>query len=126
MIKGVSIVLCQVADMDRATRFYREVLGLTPAVSSPYWSDFTVGDTRIGLHPPFEGSQPPYAIRGKGWVLCLETDDIRSLKEKIASAGMWVSEGYHDTPSGAIFDFEDPDGNALQAKQTGIRSKDLA
>ena len=126
MIIGVSTVICQVADMDRATAFYRDVLGLTPGVSSPWWSDFTAGPVRIGLHPPFQGSTPPYAIKGKGWIIGLDTDDIRALREVVTKAGVRVTDGYHDVPGGVVLDFDDPDGNSIQAMQQGISAKDLA
>jgi predicted enzyme related to lactoylglutathione lyase len=126
MVKGVSTVLCQVADMNRATAFYRDVLGLTPGVSSPYWSDFQLGSVKLGLHPPFEGSEPPYALPNKGWILGIETDDIRGLRQRLVAAGGWVSSGFHDIPGGVVMDFRDPDGNPLQAVQHGVSAKDLA
>jgi predicted enzyme related to lactoylglutathione lyase len=126
IINGVTIVICQVADMDRAVAFYRDTLGLSPQTQSPYWSDFAAGAVRIGLHPPFQGSEPPYAIPGKGWIVGLNTDDIRDLRERVSQAGVWVAGSYHDIPGGVVLDFADPDGNPLQAMQNGISSRDLA
>ena len=40
-----------VADMDRAVRFYRDVLGLPLKFQSPGWSEFSTGETSLGLHP---------------------------------------------------------------------------
>jgi lactoylglutathione lyase len=40
-----------VADMDRAVRFYRDVLGLPLKFESPGWSEFSTGETSLGLHP---------------------------------------------------------------------------
>ena len=39
------------ADMDRAVRFYRDVLGLPLKFQSPGWSEFSTGETSLGLHP---------------------------------------------------------------------------
>jgi predicted enzyme related to lactoylglutathione lyase len=117
-------LICQVSNMDRAVAFYRDVLGLTPGYNTPHWSDFKMGDTRIGLHPSFDGS--PVEPNGKGWVLGVATPDIRALRAKLEEAGVYVAKGYHDTPSGAVMDFHDPDGNALQAIQVGAKAKDLA
>lgn len=116
-------LICQVSDMDRAVAFYRDVLGLTPGYTTPHWSDFKMGETRIGLHPSFDGS--PVEPNGKGWVLGVATQDIRALRASLESAGVHVAKGYHDTPSGAVMDFRDPDGNALQAIQVGAKAKDL-
>ena len=43
-----------VADMDRAVRFYRDVLGLPLKFQSPGWSEFSTGETSLGLHPASE------------------------------------------------------------------------
>lgn len=116
-------LICQVSDMDRAVAFYRDVLGLTPGYTSPHWSDFMMGDTRIGLHPSFDRS--PIQPNGQGWVLGVQTEDIRALRSALVGAGVFVSDGYHDTPSGVVMDFRDPDGNALQAIQVGSKAREL-
>ena len=43
-----------VADMDRAVTFYRDVLGLPLKFQSPGWSEFSTGETSLGLHPASE------------------------------------------------------------------------
>jgi len=43
-----------VADMDRAVKFYRDVLGLSLKFQSPGWSEFSTGETSLGLHPASE------------------------------------------------------------------------
>jgi predicted enzyme related to lactoylglutathione lyase len=116
-------LICQVADMDRAVGFYRDVLGLAAGYVSPYWSEFKMGETKIGLHPLFEGSTSDAG--GKGWILGVQAEDLKTLREKLNGAGVWVKEGYHDVPGGVIMDFRDPDGNALQAIQVGAKAKDL-
>jgi lactoylglutathione lyase len=40
-----------VADMDRAVKFYRDVIGLSLKFESPGWSEFATGDTTLALHP---------------------------------------------------------------------------
>src|SRR5246500_4310066 len=40
-----------VADMDKAVKFYRDVLGLTLKFESPGWSEFVTGETTLALHP---------------------------------------------------------------------------
>ena len=40
-----------VADMSRAVRFYRDVVGLTLKFESPGWSEFVTGETTFALHP---------------------------------------------------------------------------
>jgi len=38
-----------VADMDRAVKFYRDVLGLPLKFQSTGWSEFSTGETSLGL-----------------------------------------------------------------------------
>lgn len=46
-----------VSDMDRAVRFYGEVVGLTLKFQSPGWSEFSTGETTLALHPATEQNQ---------------------------------------------------------------------
>ena len=39
-----------VADMNRAVKFYRDVVGLTLKFESPEWSEFATGETSLALH----------------------------------------------------------------------------
>lgn len=116
-------LLCPVSDMDGAVAFYSDTLGLTTGYTSPHFSEIMMGETRIGLHPPFGDAALP--TDGKGWVIGVQTDDIRALRKVLVDAGVHVADAYHDTPSGAVMDFCDPDGNPLQAIQVGVKSSDL-
>jgi len=40
-----------VADMNRATAFYRDVVGLPLKFQSPGWTEFDTGETVLALHP---------------------------------------------------------------------------
>jgi catechol 2,3-dioxygenase-like lactoylglutathione lyase family enzyme len=40
-----------VADMQKAVKFYRDVLDLTLKFESPGWSEFATGETTLALHP---------------------------------------------------------------------------
>jgi catechol 2,3-dioxygenase-like lactoylglutathione lyase family enzyme len=40
-----------VADMNKAVKFYRDVLGLQIKFESPGWSEFVTGETTLALHP---------------------------------------------------------------------------
>ncbi len=47
----LSYVIKFVGDMDRAVKFYRDVLGLPLKFESPGWSEFATGETTLALHP---------------------------------------------------------------------------
>lgn len=57
MAVKLSYVIEFVADMDRAVKFYRDVLGLPLKFQSPGWSEFATGETTLGLHPA-SGNDP--------------------------------------------------------------------
>jgi lactoylglutathione lyase len=47
----LSYAIKYVEDMDRAIAFYRDTLGLELKFQSPFWSEFSTGDTVLALHP---------------------------------------------------------------------------
>ena len=51
MGSSLTHVIKFVADMDRAVKFYRDVLGLPLKFQSPGWSEFGTGETTLALHP---------------------------------------------------------------------------
>jgi predicted enzyme related to lactoylglutathione lyase len=111
--------------MDRSVAFYRDVLGLSPAYTSPYWSEFDLGNGKIALHPPLGAGTGP-TNTGSGWFLGVRTEDISGLKARLQSSGAAIVADYHDTPSGVVLTFADPDGNPIQAIQLGIKTAELA
>jgi lactoylglutathione lyase len=50
MAGKLTYVIKFVADMDRAVKFYRDVLGLPLKFQSPGWSEFETGETTLALH----------------------------------------------------------------------------
>src|SRR5215471_6353554 len=51
MAPKLSYVIEFVAEMDRAVKFYQEVVGLRLKFQSPGWSEFATGETTLALHP---------------------------------------------------------------------------
>jgi lactoylglutathione lyase len=54
MAARLSYVIEFIADMDRAVRFYRDIIGLPLKFQSPGWSEFATGDITLALHPASE------------------------------------------------------------------------
>ena len=50
MTPKLKYVIEFVEDMDRAVKFYRDVVGLTLKFESPEWSEFATGETSLALH----------------------------------------------------------------------------
>lgn len=125
MIEAISLVWCQTSDMDRSVAFYRDVLGLKLVVESPYWSQFDVGGTLLGLHPVLEGNAPPLAAPPMGWVVGLRTGDLKALRLRLEAANADVDTEYYEVPGATTLKFRDPDGNVFQASQPGVTAADL-
>ncbi len=121
MLTGLDTLIAEVTDMPRANAFYRDVLGLVPEYESPHWSSYKIGDGRLGLHPPFERSKGG----GGGWVIGVATADIVALRAHLTASGIKVGE-FHQTPGGVVMDFDDPDGNRLQAMQRGFKIEQIS
>lgn len=125
MIAGFETTWCQTSDMDRSVAFYRDTLGLKPAILSPYWSHFELEGGALGLHPPLEGSEPPLAVPKKGWVVGVRTHDLKALRQRLVEAGADVDADFYELPQGTSLTFRDPDGHAIQAIQLGVKKADL-
>lgn len=54
MAPKLAYVMEFVADMDRAVKFYRDVVGLPLKFQSPGWSEFSTGETTLALHSASE------------------------------------------------------------------------
>ena len=50
----LSYIIEFVADMDRAVKFYRDVIGLALKFQSPEWSEFATGAVTLALHAASE------------------------------------------------------------------------
>jgi catechol-2,3-dioxygenase len=117
MIVGVQDVYYNVADMQRAVRFYTEVLGLELVESSSHWTSLSAGGVRVGLHWSGGSSVPitPRDAHGAycGATLTLRTDDLAQDRRRLEAAGAPIL-GEQDAPWGQLLVFEDPDRNVLK------------
>ncbi len=117
MITGVQDVYYNVQDMERAVRFYRDVLGIRVVDTSEHWSSLDVGGVRVGLHGT-GGSPVPAVPRDPhgahaGATLTLRVDDLVAAAARLEAHGAKIL-GRLDFPWGCFVVFEDPDGNVLK------------
>lgn len=120
MIDSIDVAWGYVDNMDRAVAFYENVLGLQKGYVSPHWSDFAVGQSRVGLHMKDEE-----VTRSSNWMLGLQTSNLKALSKKIIESGVEV-HGYHETPTGVLLEFKDTEGNTLQVIEKGSKIEDFA
>ena len=55
MIKGVRTIIYHVPDIEKATQWYSEILGIEPYFKEPYYVGFNVGGFELGLDPDMKG-----------------------------------------------------------------------
>ena len=77
-----SYVIEFVADMGRAVKFYRDVVGLTLKFESPEWSEFETGETTFALHPASE-QNPAWKIE-----LGLTMKNLQKAYEELQGKGV--------------------------------------
>jgi methylmalonyl-CoA/ethylmalonyl-CoA epimerase len=87
-VSGIGQVAIPVDDVERATGFYRDVLGLPHLFSAPPGlSFFNCGDVRIMLSRPEEGGQ---AATSGGALLYYRVADVLGAHARLASGGAEV------------------------------------
>jgi len=108
-VKDVAFLAYSVRDVPAAERFYRDVLGLTPAERfGDHWIEFSVGSTTFGIgNGEALGYEP-----GKSSGLSLEVDDIEGMRRRLVESGIEVSEIKQFPNCSACF-AKDPEGNAF-------------
>jgi predicted enzyme related to lactoylglutathione lyase len=111
-VERVDFVRIPVTDIERAKRFYSEVLGLEQNPNSPAddWIEFETGNVTLVVMTPhtheYEFSPlPPGTI-------ALRVSDVGAAKAKLEAAGVQVNEMWD---SGVCYGagFRDPDGNSI-------------
>ncbi|MFI8793691.1 VOC family protein [Streptomyces sp. NPDC055105] len=126
-ITNLNHVGIRVLDLERATRFYVDVLGLTPRPEKPNW--LSAGDSYcIHLMPTTGGTEPIDVSRH----VAFEVPDIRETAAQILATGRqpYQTDLEHNrhtvTSTDDPLDFgiatlfiEDPEGNTLEFVQFG-------
>ncbi|MGA3041778.1 MAG: VOC family protein [Bryobacteraceae bacterium] len=106
-------VTVYISNMDRAVRFYTEVLGLKLAYRfGDHWASVEVGKgLTIGLHPA-SGEMP--AGRKGSMAIGLElAGAIEDAVKALGSKGVQFQGAVNEGKAGKFVAFEDPDGNLL-------------
>ena len=111
MASGVATVWVPVDDMDRAVRFYTDVLGLTSKSTADDWSEIDAGGLTIGLNAR-EGTS---AHADGGAVISFTPDSgIEEEVQRLRDAGVQFAGDIASFDWGRIAAFRDSEGNDLQ------------
>lgn len=108
-----------VSNMDRAVRFYTEVLGLQLTNRfGDHWATIRAGEgLTIGLHPA-SNKYPAPGTKGS-MMLGLEIDEpIERVVNRLTQNGVKMLTGILAEEAGKFANFQDPDGNELYLWET--------
>ena len=99
-------------DMDRAVKFYRDVLGLELIRrEGSSWAEFETGTIRLALHGAVDG-RPAEA---GGATAVFEVDDLDATRGALEERGVELLDHMGEVEGFARFaSFLDPDGNTVQ------------
>jgi catechol 2,3-dioxygenase-like lactoylglutathione lyase family enzyme len=124
-ITGILETVLYVADIDRAERFYRDVMGLKPIGKQPdRHVFFRVGSGVLLLfraeRTRRSATVPPHGAAGEIHVcFTISPEAYDTWKEKIHGCGIAV-EQETEWPAGRSVYFRDPDGNLLELVNADI------
>lgn len=104
-------VYYMVQDMDRAVRFYQEVLGL-PLLrrDDSFWAELDGGPIRLALHGTRDGA----AVEPGGAVAAFRVEDLDSTTVALKEQGVELAHQGEVEGHGRFALFPDPDGNLIE------------
>lgn len=111
-MKDVSIIIYPVADMDKAKRFFRELMGSDPYVDSPPYVGYRTadGDMEIGLIPSKDADARALAY----WTV----SDIAASIKALEDAGGTVTQPPKDVGYGLLVaSVKEPNGAIVGLRQ---------
>jgi catechol 2,3-dioxygenase-like lactoylglutathione lyase family enzyme len=111
------ITFLYVDDMDRAARFYGDVLGLPLVLVQP--AGCRIYRTGTGAHIGLCAAREDKGPGGDGVVLCLVTQDVDDWFDRLSKAGVACDGPPRLNPIYGIyhFYFRDPDGYLLEIQR---------
>jgi predicted enzyme related to lactoylglutathione lyase len=111
-VERVDFVRIPVTDIEKAKRFYGEVLGLEQKLNSPGddWIEFETGNVTLAVMTPHTHGYE-FAPLPPG-TIALRVPDVAAAKAKLEAVGVQVNEMWD---SGVCYGagFRDPNGNSI-------------
>jgi catechol 2,3-dioxygenase-like lactoylglutathione lyase family enzyme len=107
-VERVDFVSIPVRDLERARRFYGEVLGLPPGGPAP--DEFEAGNVTLALWAP-EADGEPFAANAAG--LALRVPEVAAARRALEAQGVEFFGETVDTGVCHMAFLRDPDGNTL-------------
>jgi predicted enzyme related to lactoylglutathione lyase len=120
-VTGPDFIALQVRDLEKAAKFYEEVVGLARAPFSPPHA--VVFDTQptFAVREPAPGIDLDAGPAGLGVALWLHDPEAVALHATVASAGAVIEQEPFEGPFGTTFVFRDVDGYLVTVHDRGAR-----
>lgn len=109
-LEHIDYVYYWTSDMDRAVKFYQQVLGLPLSRrEDSRWAEFDAGGIRFALHGAVEG----HPVETGGTVM-FRVDDLDAARAALEARGVAFEDDLGEVEGFARFaSFHDPDGNRI-------------
>jgi len=121
MVSGLSHVTLSVSDLDRAFRFYNDVLGMRPVARWFKGAYFAAGDLWFCLNLESEFADRATNPTYDHIAFSVSADDFEGLSARLDEAG---ADRWHENRSeGDSIYFLDPDGHKLEIHVGDLKSR---
>jgi predicted enzyme related to lactoylglutathione lyase len=114
LFDNIGMLTLHVNDFDRAVKFYRDTLGLTPegVYDEAGFAEFTLKDgVKLGIHRDDCAQIPDGRRPGGATGFYIETDDVDAKAAELKARGVTITEDVKQQSFGTTVAFADPDGN---------------
>lgn len=99
-------------DIDRASHWYRRLLGTEPEQASGAWTSFEVSGGHLALH---HLDEEPSASRVE--ISFVATEPLEVLVDRLSRVGIEVERPIREEPFGRSIAVRDPDGSLIQINE---------
>jgi lactoylglutathione lyase len=117
----VGAVILIVSDMERSTKFYKDVLGLPIKSQSKDWTEFFNTETVLALHPARKVQEQPTPQQRNSVLVGFMVSDLEAEVEQLQKKKVKFFKKMKDESFGKHAIIEDPDGHLISLAE--IKSK---
>jgi predicted enzyme related to lactoylglutathione lyase len=107
------------SDIEQSKRFYRDGIGLTVAVDTPFMANFSTGGAGLVL-------VAVVPTQRREVELCFESENVTASVEALRGRGVEFIDELRHLAFGSVIHFRDPEGNLLSLLQPGSGAKQSA
>lgn len=113
MFEKIAFIHYCTQDLDRALKFYRDVLGLKLLLQNKEWVEFDIGGQRLALRRVDPQAKNIEAPSTKSAMIWLETHSIEKTITQLKENNILFFNDLEVLSYGKTATFQDPDGNPI-------------